>query len=35
MGFLAPYGLASLAFLGVLVLLHLRRRQQRELEVSS
>ena len=35
MGLLAPYGLASLAFLGVLVLLHLRRRQQRELEVSS
>ncbi len=35
MGFLAPYGLASLAFLGLLVLLHLRRRQRRELEVSS
>jgi von Willebrand factor type A domain/Aerotolerance regulator N-terminal len=35
MGFLEPYGLASLGFLGILVLLHLRRRQQRELEVSS
>ena len=35
MGFLEPYGLASLAFLGILVLLHLRRRQQHELEVSS
>lgn len=35
MGLLAPYGLAALAFLGVLVFLHLRRRQQRELEVSS
>ncbi len=35
MGFLEPYGLVSLAFLGILVLLHLRRRQQRELDVSS
>jgi hypothetical protein len=35
MGFLEPYGLASLGFVAALVLLHLRRRQQRELEVSS
>ena len=35
MGFLAPTGLASLGFLGLLVFLHLRRRHQREVEVSS
>jgi hypothetical protein len=35
MGFAVPYGLVSLAFVALLVLLHLRRRQQRELDVSS
>ncbi len=35
MGFSAPYGLASLLFALALVVLHLRRRQQREIEVSS
>src|SRR5258705_92283 len=35
MGFALPYGLASLLFAAALVLLHLRRRQQKELEVSS
>jgi von Willebrand factor type A domain/Aerotolerance regulator N-terminal len=35
MGFFSPYALASLSFVALLVLLHLRRRQQRELEVSS
>src|SRR6266478_3774858 len=35
MGFALPYGLVSLAFAAALVLLHLRRRQQKELEVSS
>jgi hypothetical protein len=35
MGFLSPIGLASLGFLGLLVFLHLRRRHQREVEVSS
>src|SRR5947208_10385244 len=35
MGFAVPYGLATLAFAALLVLLHVRRRQQQELEVSS
>jgi len=35
MGFALPYGLASLVFAAALVLLHLRRRQQKEIEVSS
>ncbi|HSD09860.1 MAG TPA: BatA and WFA domain-containing protein [Candidatus Binatia bacterium] len=35
MGFSAPIGLTALAFVGLLVLLHLRRRRQREIEVSS
>jgi Aerotolerance regulator N-terminal/von Willebrand factor type A domain len=35
MGFLSPYGLASLGFVGLLVILHLRRRHQHEIEVSS
>jgi hypothetical protein len=35
MGFFSPYGLASLSFVALLVLLHLRRNRQREIEVSS
>jgi len=35
MGFSSPIGLAALIFVGLLVLLHLRRRLQREVEVSS
>ena len=35
MGFLFPYGLASLGFVGLLIVLHLRRRHQHEVEVSS
>lgn len=35
MGFAAPYGLASLLFLVALALLHLRRRRQHEIGVSS
>jgi hypothetical protein len=35
MGFSSPIGLAALLFVGLLVLLHLRRRRQREVEVSS
>ncbi len=35
MGFSSPIGLAALVFVGALVLLHLRRRRQREVEVSS
>ena len=35
MGFSSPYGLFSLLVVGLLVLFHLRRRRQQELEVSS
>jgi hypothetical protein len=35
MGFSSPYGLASLVFVALLVLLHLRHRQRRDVEISS
>jgi hypothetical protein len=35
MGFSSPLGLTALLFAALLVLLHLRRRRQREIEVSS
>jgi hypothetical protein len=35
MGFSSPYGLASLVFVALLVLLHLRHRQRRDVEIPS
>ena len=35
MGFSSPYGLASLVFVGLLVLLHLRHRHRRDVEIPS